>query len=372
LKVLYWTPLFWPDLGGIETLAMRALPALRDRGYEFTVVASTGPRGLDAVGDYEGIPVFRYPILRAFARKDLRVMAAALTGVAALKKRVEPDLVHIHLGPISINLFHLRTAAAWDAPTLLTLQTLLGDHASAPGPLLAETLRQAKWITAPSEAVISDVRRADPAAAGKLSLIHNAVEAPPFDPASPGIEEPVILGLGRLVREKGFDRLIEAFALIRSRHPRARLCLAGDGPVRADLQALAAGLGLDGAVDFRGWVPPGEVFRLIETAAVVAVPSRWQETFAVVLLEAARVGRPVVATRVGGTPESVADGETGILVEPEDARGLAAAVTGLLDDPARAAAMGRRARERAQTLFGWTAYLDAFDALYRRLGAGAR
>jgi glycosyltransferase involved in cell wall biosynthesis len=99
----------------------------------------------------------------------------------------------------------------------------------------------------------------------------------------------------------------------------------------------------------------------------VLIPSRVIEGFGLVAMEAAMMGRPVVATRSGGLPEVVIDGQTGLIVERDDSNALAAAIAYLVDHPDMAAQMGRAARNRAQTIFDWERHIDAFDELYRRL-----
>ena len=111
---------------------------------------------------------------------------------------------------------------------------------------------------------------------------------------------------------------------------------------------------------------------LMNTATIVVMPSRWQEPFGLVALEAALMARPIVATRVGGLPEVVAHERTGFLVEPENSRALAEAITFLLEHPGTAKQMGHTARDRAQKEFNWQKHVDAFDALYRELIMDAR
>jgi glycogen(starch) synthase len=174
--------------------------------------------------------------------------------------------------------------------------------------------------------------------------------------------------LGRLSPEKGFDLAIEAFSRIVRQFPRARLTIAGDGVARADLGAQIVKFGLSDSVEFLGWVDPRDVPALINSATLVLMPSR-QESLPLVALEAALMARPMVATRVGGLPEVVAHGETGVLVDPENAQSLADAVTFLLRCPERAVQMGKNARRRAQQLFSWKTHVDGYDSLYRKLTA---
>jgi glycogen(starch) synthase len=175
-----------------------------------------------------------------------------------------------------------------------------------------------------------------------------------------------LLCLGRLVEEKGFDLALNAFVLLRDSFPHTRLIIAGDGPARPALEQQAAKLDLAEFVQFVGWVTPDRVPALMNTATVVVMPSR-HEGFGLVALEAALMARPIVATRVGGLPEVVAHQQTGLLVEQDDSKALAGAISALLADPNMAAQLGQAGYRRAQQLFRWECHVDAYTALYQKL-----
>ncbi len=171
---------------------------------------------------------------------------------------------------------------------------------------------------------------------------------------------PLVLYAGKLSIGKGTDVLLRALDPIRALVPGVRFALAGKGgmaiPAAPDLHRL-------------GEIAQADLVALSEAADVVVVPSVWAEPLSRVLLEAMRCGRPVVATRVGGTPEAVEDGVTGMLVEKEDPAALAKAVAELLLDPARRARMGAAARERAARVFDEGRLVDALLAVYREATA---
>jgi phosphatidylinositol alpha-1,6-mannosyltransferase len=144
--------------------------------------------------------------------------------------------------------------------------------------------------------------------------------------------------------------------------------VAGDGPDRERLVELARRLGVDESVRFVGAVEDAELPLWYSLGDVFVMPSRSDppdvEGFGIVYLEAAACERPVVAARAGGVPDAVADGVSGLLVEPGDRDGLARALAELLSDPARRANLGRRARERVLAELTWDRIADAtFAAL---------
>ena len=131
------------------------------------------------------------------------------------------------------------------------------------------------------------------------------------------------------------------FRTVLDGHPEARLCIVGDGPLRPELEAQAAGLALGDAVRFAGW---SDAMPAWHAAADIVVNSSDSEGTPLVLIEAGATGRPVVATRVGGVADVVIDGETGWLVEREDEAGFAERIGRLIDDPAMRDADGRGGR----------------------------
>jgi glycosyltransferase involved in cell wall biosynthesis len=169
---------------------------------------------------------------------------------------------------------------------------------------------------------------------------------------------PLVLYAGKRSLGKGTPVLLQALDGIRGAVPDVRFAFAGKGdwplPVSADVHAL-------------GPLPQATLFALYRAADVVVVPSIWPEPLSRVLVEAMWLGRPVVATAVGGSPEAVVDGVTGLLVAKGDARALAAAVTALLGDAGRRADMGAAAASRAATLFDehrvMATLLEAYEGL---------
>jgi glycogen(starch) synthase len=181
------------------------------------------------------------------------------------------------------------------------------------------------------------------------------------------LERPRLVCAGRLVSDKGFDIALAAMASLVARFPRLQMTIVGDGPARGQLERQALALGLGKTVTFAGWVDPGQIPAFMKSATIVVMPSRWEEAFGLVALEAALMGRPVVATRVGGLPEVVVDRETGLIVQKDDSEALADAIASLLDQAQQAMAMGNAGRLRAQQIFSLQRYVDAYDALYRTL-----
>ena len=260
----------------------------------------------------------------------------------------------------------MSTASAHPAPVLITLHQALAEGPVGRDSLLGHLLRTADWVNTCSNAVLAHARQLVPEIIPRSSVIHNALEAPIFDPQPLSFDPPRLLCLGRLVAEKGFDLALTAFATILNRFPCTRLVIAGDGAERENLQKQMTELGLLNSIEFLGSVPPEKVAHLIDEATLVVIPSRL-EGFGLVALEAALMARPVVATRAGGLPEVVVHEKTGLLVESENSHALAEAIAFLLNNPETARKLGRAARARAQEVFSWERHVDVYDALYRKV-----
>ena len=166
-----------------------------------------------------------------------------------------------------------------------------------------------------------------------------------FAAAAPAAETATLVALGRLHPNKGFDVLLRALALL---PPATTLALAGEGPERAALEALAAELGIAARVRFLGWRQ--DAGALLKAADVFVCPSR-SEPLGNVVIEAWSATRPVVAAAAEGPRELIADGADGLLVPKEDAAALAGAIGALLADPARAARLAQAGRARFERDF---------------------
>ena len=170
-------------------------------------------------------------------------------------------------------------------------------------------------------------------------------------------DAPLVVCVGRLVPRKGQDTLIRAMPEVLADLPNARLLLVGKGPYGDDLQRLAKSTGVQESVVFTGAVPGDDLPAYYAAGDVFAMPCRGRrgglevEAWGIVFLEAQACGVPVVVGDSGGAPESVRDGKTGVVVDPEDPAATAQALVELLSDDAHRKSMGVAAREWAEQ---WT------------------
>jgi glycosyltransferase involved in cell wall biosynthesis len=196
--------------------------------------------------------------------------------------------------------------------------------------------------------------------AGKLVTIHNGIDLSRFTFTGPRPNSPAVT-VGRISPEKDLATLLRASAIVVAQEPCFRLHIAGDGPCVAELKRLREELGLHNHVEFLGQV--NEVPRLLSTASLFVLSSL-TEGISLALLEAMACGLPAVATRVGGNPEVIADGETGLLVSTHAPAQLADAILKLYRAPQMGQRMGVAGRRRVETNFDVRQMVLRYESLY--------
>jgi glycosyltransferase involved in cell wall biosynthesis len=340
----------------------------RDEGLAVSVFAP--PPTLAAVTARD--PCIETVRSRISGRPRPAVDAIAVAKLRSGLVRWRPDVVHAH--GVRAGAFAALAIAAMrraDRPALVvTVHNAPPNTRTARltfGVLERICVRRAAVVLCASAELLARLRARGAARAEQFD-----VPAPPAEPPSPAAvtaartdvgagERPVVLTVARLAAQKGLDVLVDAAASWRDRSPRPVTVIAGDGPLAGELRLHAGQAGAD--VVFLG--NRRDVPALLAVASVVVVPSRW-EARALILQEAMRSGVPVIATRVGGTPELT--GEDGaLLVPPGDAAALAAAVTAVLDDPSLAARLRLAASARAATFPSLKDAVRSAVTIYSRL-----
>jgi starch synthase len=326
-----------------------------------------------------------WPLL-ADANPALQTLSADLSMTAAVGAA---DLVHSHTWYASLA-GHLA-ALLYGIPHVMTAHSLeplrpwkaeqLGGGYQVSSWCERTAIESAAAVIAVSAGMRADILAAYPAVPPeRVRVIRNGIDTRQYAPdsrtgllASYGIEpgRPSVVFVGRITRQKGLPVLLRAAEQL---DPAVQLVLCAGQPdtpeLAAEVTALAARLQAtrSGVTWLSGMLAREEVIQILSHATVFACPSLY-EPLGIVNLEAMACGAAVVASRVGGIPEVVADGQSGILVPPGDPVALAAALNALAGDPDRAAAMGRRGRERAVAEFSWASVAAQTAGLYSELAA---
>jgi glycogen(starch) synthase len=323
---------------------------------------------------FERIAVYRLPMRLPAgpvkARlKHLLTSSRTRRRLLGILRRHQTDLIHVQC--VSSNGYYaLLGKEELGLPLVVTAQgerTMDAEQVYQREPFMNELLRrlleQADRITACSRNTLADIEGFYGRPLGRrASVVYNGINLAEFDerPGPPGGERPYILAIGRHVPQKGFDILVRAFA--RAELPDHDLVIAGDGPERPRLEEHARNLGISPRVRFPGKADRATTVALFKGCEFFVLPSR-QEPMGIVNLEAMAAGKAVVASRVGGVPEIVVDGVTGILVEPENPEPLAAVLPLLAADADLRSRLGAAGRDKA-ACFSWSAISAQYQTVY--------
>ena len=375
MNVAIFASAFHPSLGGVEELVRQLAHEYRRQGMQVIVLVNRWPRSLPAEEEIEGIPVYR--LAMRMPEYNLRVRLNYALGYPFVRARMlrilrrhRIDLIHVQC--VSGNGHYAAIAArALHIPLIVTAQgerTMDAERVYEKSPFLNSVLRrlikEADQITACSRDTLEDLERYGAVQFGERgSVIYNGIRLEDFDGIEPYRHpRPYILGIGRQVHQKGFDVLLEAFA--RSGLQSHDLLLAGEGAEREELAALARKLRLEACVHFIGRADRSKAVALFRGCDFFVLPSR-QEPMGIVNLEAMAAGKAVVASRTGGVPELVIDGETGLLLPPGEPGPLAEALQRMAGDAALRERMGAAGRERVRQ-FTWQAVAGSYRTIYEK------
>ncbi len=355
--------LLGPSTGGIRRHVVHLTAQLSQRGWP---VAVAGPAGvLDGLAPLDHVVELPAAQPSPAVVSRLRRARSRASALAA-----EAGLLHAH----GLKAGWLAASLRSRPPLVVTVHNLVlpGSAGAATGALRA--FEAALPARADATIVVSAEmarRFTGSVGAGRLRVV--VPVSPPPVPTRPvdetrsrlgvGPDQPLVVCVGRLHPQKGLDVLLEATAVLgRRRRVAPKVALVGEGPHEARLRRQTSRLGLGGSVVFAG--ASANAADELAAADVVVVPSRW-EGWPLVVSEALLLGRPVVATAVGGVPDMV-DRATGWLVEPGDATGLARAVEEVLGDPVGAEELARVAGAALRHRHRPAALVDQVEAAYRQ------
>ncbi len=293
-----------------------------------------------------------------------------------LVRRIRPQLVHTWLFTAGL----YGRVAAWMArvPVIVSAVRSVEPDKPAHYVTIDRLLRRITQGFTVNARVIGDVVAArERVSRAKIHTISNGIDLSVFDPTrvATGLRQhlqlpvhtPVVGIVGRLSPVKDHDTFLRAAALIAQQHPQVRFLIVGSGPLREPLEQLARALGVASRAVFLDHHPD---IPAVFAACSIAVVTSAYEGCCNAILEAMAMGKPVIATAVGGNPELVIDGQTGLLIPTKDPAALAQAVLGLLDDPDRCARMGQAGRRLVEEQFTLERLVAEMGQLYTRLLPG--
>lgn len=362
MRIVLVTPYSWTAPGGVNMHVRELSGHLRARGHEVRILApADGPvePGVIALGRTLAIPVNRGVARLAFGPR--------IAGrVRRIMKRTRPDLIHVH-EPLAPSASLLASLLGGRAPLVVTF------HSGAD----SATLRLGRALLRPFKGrftvaiAVSEFARdlVEPSLGAPVRVIPNGVETSLYStiPAADPTER-IVLFFGRLEARKGPQVLIAALPALFARVPDARVVVAGDGPLRAELEA-GVPEGFRDRVSFPGAFGTPERIELLRRANVVCLPATG-ESFGYTLVEAMAAGRAVVASDDPGYMCVATDGEEAVLRPPSDPGAFAEALADLLLDPVAATALGARAR-KAAARYDWQKVTGEIELAYQEAVARA-
>jgi len=334
------------DIGGVASVAGNLAKYLTSRGHDVFFLYPLDATLIRVKPTKLGFPGFdlrmnlpfgdRHPVISILA--FLFFFPIGMYQLIRLIRRHRIDVINIHY-PADC-LFYLALCRRILGIGLIT--SVHGADVFPNGTLHNGCSRAFRFILSSSDLIVAPSRSfqrmfltAFPEFDAKTVFIHNGVDLAELDEistnAADGRQRPYIFCLSAYKEQKAIDVLIRAFQLVRNADPTVTLTIAGPGPLRGDLEQLAISLGIRERIEFLGLTGRDEVVRLLRGCKAFVLPSRF-ETFGIVILEAMACKKPVVATTAGGIPEIIENGKNGILVEPNDPKGLAEALVKLLKD----------------------------------------
>lgn len=366
LKVLQLIPTL--DRSGAEKqMVMLAAGLPRDR-FKVEVAALTRLGPLEAELKAAGIPV-------TLIGKNLKLDPFALARLTRFVRRKKFDVVQTWI--FAANVYGRIAAHRAKVPVVITAEMAV-DLWKSPNHFWIDR-KLANWTTrvvGNSQAVSDFYRDTVGIPESKLAVIPSGIdnaEPPTIDRAAvraslgATADGAVVIFVGRLAPQKAVDDLLKALDLLQHVMPHLQTWIVGDGPLREQLQSTSINYDLRGKTHFLGH--RNDVPSLLEAADLLVLPSLY-EGLPNVVLEAMRFRKPVVATAAPGTTEVVEDGVTGSLVPLKNPPALAQAIRLILEDPAKAKAMGEAGRRRVEAHFPVSLMIDRFAQLYEQSARG--
>ena len=351
-----------------------------DRGVHFHLFHYAPVQSLNTFGYAEGMRADVRLRASAVAVAPLAILAGWFKALRVAQKK-RATIMHAHwVIPGGV----IGAAAAGSIPLIISLHgsdVFVAERHPAARVAARAAFNRARWVTACSE----DLRAravAIGAAADRSNVISYGVDSERFKPDADsrargrhmlGVADnvPLVFAVGRLVKKKGFEYLIDAAAMLKRDHPRLRVAIAGSGDLDASLRARARDAGLGDSVQFLGEVLHDDVPTLLAAADVAVAPSVHDDAGNVdglpnTVMEIMASGTPLVATTAGGIGGVATDGTTARLVPERDVPALAAAIESLLRDRSAAMLIGTQARELVCRQHSWARVAEDFEAVYQR------
>ena len=385
MKILLVANSYLPQLGGLEIAVYNIAHQLVKKGHRVTVVSGTSVISYSRKMEEGGICVYRMPFILprivvrcGYKRAILSLFKCIITPliipltlfkVGLIIKLTKPDIVNLHY--IAENAFFCLGVRKF-----LKFKFIVNIHGEDiewynnrsifSRWLTKETLRNADYVLSNSNHLLCQAKKIYPGVGIKSNTVGNGIDLNSIKISGKfKNDREYLLSIGNFSFKKGFDVLVQAFNIIHSKHPNIDLLMIGDGSEREKCEKLSVKFGPNNSIKFIGEINHSKITAFLDGSKIFVLPSR-REPFGIVLLEAMAAGKPIVATRVGGVPEVVKEGENAILVESNSPGFLAEGIMKLLDNSDLSVQFGKKSNEIVKE-FTWEKIVNKYIDVYKSL-----
>lgn len=367
MKILLWTASFWPNVGGLETLCLSLAKGLRERGHDCRVITNKVSQSSPNFEVHNSVPIYRFEFDDGRGEIEIKLISLIIRELKSLFEAFQPDVVNFHYLYGRHLFFYDFLYRTFSFPILTTLHGIFGEEdLFRMINIYNLVFKKSARINCVSDALVEQLLSGLPQLRPITRRIYNGVSASPVAPVSLSFDPPKILCFGRLTEEKGFDVCVGAMQLVLQKIPQAKLIVSGKGTEIYVLNKIVQALKIQESVIFTGLTPYHKIFDLINTATLVVVPSRY-ESFGLSAVEAMQMGRPVIASKVGGLQEIVQHEKTGWLIPKNNISVLAQTIVSALSNPKRLIAMGENAKQHVQENFSVQQLVDNYESAFAEI-----
>ena len=384
-SVLTVTPYFLHVRGGVTTM-VRTLTRHLKATWRTSVVV-TAEEVSDPIDVESSSPVFRARLRRIYDPRHavkaffgwLFYLIPVLREVSHIIAATQPSLLHLHFATSDLHYFRI-VCRLRGLPYVVTLHgsdvIRFCEQKLIDRILIRYTLTGAARVIAVSEQLARQAEQQMPWLCGRLSVIPNGVDIAQVAQAqaqaqaqsgtkssAPWQDNSYFISVGGLLPIKGHDVLINAWPIVRREFQDLHLVIVGDGPLRQSYRELIERLGCNERVWIIGEVPYEQIWSLMRKARALIMPSR-NEGLSYAILEAGVNALPVIATNVGGNPELITDGKSGLLIPPDDPDAIARAIGRLLNEPGIAGTFGRNLQRTVEQRYPASKMVNDYASLY--------
>lgn len=375
MRIVLITDLFFPNVGGVESVVYNLAKEFTDKNHDVTIIAAKTPRNLLSYEIINGFDVYRLQFILPSSRLISIVGFFSVGIITNLKfiwllRKINPDIVNTHFvyanGP-----YTLLSKKLLNYPLIVSVHG--NDVQKFPHDskickwILKNLLNSADFVTGCSASLLNDANEIAPEIQRKSQPMPNGIDLHEFELREKYLQaRPYIFSMGRFVHKKGFDILIKAFKKVADKKPDIDLIIAGTGEEWKKCANLVEELDLKECVILPGFVEREEVIKLYQSCEFFILPSR-REPFGITNLEAMAAGKAVIAAEVDGVPEIIRNGENGILFKPENINELAEKILWLSENNEIKENMGRCGRLLIKKKYDWQSIADRYIKIYESI-----